>query len=109
MANIGGNITATLQKKTTIQNEIGENIDSWVDVQELKGFLDLSNGNSKYDTYNAKIKESTHLFIMDFVALQATEANGRLIVDGKVYEIKLIDDPMFLHEHLEIFLEYTGE
>jgi len=34
--------------------------------------------------------------------------NSRMIVNGGVYDVKLIDDPMGLHKQLEIYLKYTG-
>ena len=35
--------------------------------------------------------------------------NSRIVdEEGKVYDIKLIDDPMGMHEQLEIYLSYTG-
>ena len=109
MANIGGNVTATLQKKTTAKNSIGEVVSSWVDYKTVWGFLDLSGGDSSRNSYNAKIQESTHVFIMDYQDLDITEAEARLICNGKTYEITLIDDPMFLHRHIEIMLKYTGD
>lgn len=109
MANIGGNISAMLQKKVTTKNTIGESISVWVDYKTIWGFLDLSSGESKRDTYNAKVQESTHLFIMDYEPLAITESESRLICNGKTYEITLIDDPMYLHKHIEIMLKYTGD
>ncbi len=35
-------------------------------------------------------------------------ANSRMIVDSQVYEIKLIDNPMNMNEHLEIYLKCLG-
>ena len=109
MAYIGGNTTATLQIKTITKNAIGESISTWVDYKNIKGFLDLISGNSNYANYNAKIKDSTDLFIMDYEPLDVTESNSRLLCNGKTYDITLIDDPMGLHKHLEIYLRYTGE
>lgn len=106
---IGGNVNAILQKKVTSKNQIGESISKWEDVQSLFGFLDLSSGSSQYDTYNAKIEESTHLFIMDYVPIDEDEVNKRLLINGEPYEITLIDNPMGLNLHIEIFLKYTGE
>lgn len=107
---IGGNIQAELQIKTTVKNEIGEGVSSWKTVNVLKGFLDFSGGDAKYSTYNAKIQESTHIFICDYIELdkQATSENSRMIVDGFVYDVKFIDNPMNLNQQLEIYLKYTG-
>ena len=108
MENIGGNIYAMLQKKEITKNAIGESIDTWNDYKEIYGFLDLSSGSSTYGNYNAKIQESTHLFIMDYEELEINETNSRLICNDKVYEITLIDNPMNLNEHIEIYLKYVG-
>ena len=107
---IGGNTTAIIQVSTTTKNEIGESVKAWTDVQSIKGWLDLSAGDSKYTTYNAKIQESTHIFIADYVALDASinAENSRMIVNGGRYDVMLIDDPMGMHKQLEIYLKFTG-
>lgn len=64
---IGGNILALFQVKDGgKKNAIGEREHNWVDVASSKGWLDLSGGESKYTTYNAKIQESTHIFLCDY-------------------------------------------
>lgn len=112
MKGIGGNITAVIQTATTTKNTIGEQVKSWSDAQTLKGWLDLQGGESRYTTYNAKIQESTHVFIGDYVPLVAgiTEENSRMVINGKVYDIMLIDNPMEMGSgsQLEIYLRFTG-
>lgn len=108
---IGGNTTAEIRVRSTVKNEIGGTSKTWTAVQSLKeGWLDLTGGDSKYTTFNAKIQESTHVFLCDFVPLDARikAENSRLVVGGKVFDILLIDDPMELHEQIEIYLKYTG-
>lgn len=111
MKKIGGNITALLQIKSEMaKNEIGERVTQWETVHTLYGFLDLSSGDSKYTTYDAKIQESTHIFVCDYITLDdsVNAENSRLIVNNKHYDIMVIDDPMELHKHLELYLKYTG-
>lgn len=112
MKGIGGNITAVIQTATTTKNAIGEQVKSWADAQTLKGWLDLSGGDSKYTTYNAKIQESTNVFIADYVPLAAgiQAENSRMTINGKIYDILLIDNPMEMRSgsQLEIYLKYTG-
>ena len=112
MKGIGGNITAVIQTATITQNAIGEQVKSWADKQTLKGWLDLSAGDSKYTTYNAKIQESTHVFIADYVPLASgiQAENSRMTINGKAYDILLIDNPMEMQtgSQLEIYLKYTG-
>lgn len=105
---IGGNIEAVLQQKTASgTNAIGEKIQDWADIQTLKGFLDFSAGEAKYQ-YNAKLQETTHVFLCDYVALDRAVDDKRLVVNGDEYDVLLIDDPMELHQHLEILLKYVG-
>ena len=108
--NIGGNITATIQTSTTQKNAIGETVQSWEDAQTIKGWLDLLDGDSRYNSYSAKVQESTHIFISDFVQLaQGVQAeNSRMTINGKAYDITLIDNPMEMNEQFEIYLKYTG-
>lgn len=110
MKGIGGNTKAILQVNTITKNEIGEQVKSWADVQTLKGWIDLSSGDSKYATYNAKIQESTHVFVADYVKLdeRISAENCRAIIANKRYDVMLIDDPMEMHQQIEIYLKYTG-
>lgn len=113
MRGIGGNIQATIQVSTgNTENIIGESVQVWTNVQTIKGWLDLSSGEARYSTYNAKIQESTHIFIGDYVPLDSriTSENARMLINGKTYDIKLIDNPMEMGygSQLEIYLKYTG-
>lgn len=105
---IGGNIEATIQVCTTAKNEIGELVKTWQDEVTLKGWLDLSGGDSKYTTFNAKIQESTHVFICDYTNISVKPENARMVAKSNVYDILLIDNPMELNKQLEIYLKFTG-
>lgn len=112
MRGIGGNTQAIVQVSTASMNDIGETVRSWSDVQTLRGWLDLQSGNSNYNTYHAKIQESTHIFVADFKPLDSriTAENARMIVNGGRYDILLIDNPMGMGNgsQLEFYLKYTG-
>ena len=112
MKGIGGNITAIIQVYTSAKNEIGENVQTWADAQTIKGWLDLQAGDSKYTTFNAKMQESTHIFISDYVVLDSriTAENSRMVINGKRYDVLLIDNPMELGNgsQLEFYLKFTG-
>ena len=107
---IGGNKIAQLQRQTVKKNDDGEQVQDWARVMEIKGWLDLSSGDSERTVYYSKVQESTHMFICDFVKISddVTAENSRLVTDGKVFDIMLIDDPMGMHRQLEIYLKYTG-
>lgn len=112
MTGIGGNINARIQVYNTTKNEIGEREKTWNDVQTVRGWLDLSSGDSRYTTFYAKIQESTHIFIADYVDLDPaiTAEKSRMSINGFHYDILLIDNPMELKKgsHLEFYLRFTG-
>lgn len=110
---IGGNTTLQLQTSITTKNEIGEQVEAWNTIQSITGFLDMMSADSNSTTYNAKIVDATDVFIADYKPIDASinpenPGNARAVVDGRIYDVKYIDDPMGLHKHLEIFLKYTG-
>ena len=112
MKGIGGNIQAEIQISTTTRNAIGEQVKAWETVQTLHGWLDLSSGESRYRMYNAKIQESTHIFIGDYVQLndEITAENARMVINVKTYDVMLFDNPMGMQSgsQWEIYLKFTG-
>lgn len=107
---IGGNIIAQIQTCKTTKNAVGEFVSNWSRVTELQGYLDYIGGEASYTGHDSKIVESTHVFICDFKKLPdgVKVNNSRLVADGKIFDIKLIDNPMGLNKHLEIYLKYVG-
>ena len=112
MRGIGGNTQAALQVFTQTKYEIGEPVKTWADAQTIKGWLDLQSGDSRYTAFHAKIQESTHIFIADYVPLDSriTPERARMVIGGKTYDILLIDNPMELQKgsQLEFYLRFTG-
>ncbi len=155
---VGGNVQALIQVKDLgVKNSLGEREHTWQDCTSLLGWLDLTSGDSKHNNFNAKIQESTHIFLCDFTSLKAlstkwvwnpfsfkdgiiklpyksdnwkwnpfsfvsgniathedapvvdvTSENARMVIQGFIYEILLIDNPMNMNEHLEIYLKFVG-
>ena len=107
---IGGNTKVTIQVKKPARNEIGEAVAAWSDVQTLYGWLDLMSGEAKYTSFNTKLQETTHVFIGDYQELdpQIKSENSRMVANGEIYDITLIDNPMGLNSQIEIYLTYTG-
>lgn len=109
MAKIGGNIKGLIQVKNGVSyNDIGEKVLEWKTTNEIEGFLDMQSQITNRTTYQTKLEESTHIFICDYVAIDNSVENKRMLVDSKVYDVVYIDDPMNLHQHLEIYLKYIG-
>lgn len=108
---IGGNINLALQAKTTVKDKIGAAVQKWETKQTLFGYLDYQAGESKYQSFNAKIQESTHVFVCDYVSIDPSvkkSDNTRAVVNGEVYDVILIDNPMELNRQIEIYLKFTG-
>ena len=110
MANIGGNITATIQTKTTKKNEIGEAEKTWAKAFDHVGWLGLQSGGYNYATFNAKIEESTHVFTCDYNSgiYALADQDTRMIIKGNAYDVLLIDNPDEMDEQLEIYLKKVG-
>ena len=112
MANIGGNITGTIQKQENSgKNAIGEAVVKWIDAfADVLGWLGMQSGDSKRATFNAKIEESTHVFLCDFNAgiYALADQNTRMTFKGSMYDVLLIDNPDEMNEQLEIYLRKIG-
>ena len=111
MANIGGNITAVMQiKAENGKNAIGEAVIAWEDAHTLVGWLGLQSGGSNRTAFNAKIEESTHVFLCDYNAevYALADSDTRLIIKGNMYDVLLIDNPDEMDEQLEIYLDKVG-
>jgi hypothetical protein len=114
---INGNIIGTVQVQTdTGKNAIGERVQTWKDAFSPVGWLGLQSGDSKF-THNAKLEESTHVFLCDFdadiYALTLLDEHGktplvRMVIKGIVYDVLLIDNPDEMDEQLEIYLRRVG-
>lgn len=107
---IGGNTIAKIQTKTSSKNDFGILTDTWQEVTSIKGFLDYTGGDGSYKSeFKGDLSETTHVFICDFdsTAAQVTATTSRLIINNKIYDVLMIDDPMGLHKHLEIMLKYN--
>ncbi len=108
---IGGNkeLIIEIVDNTNIEyDKLGKRIVKYKNIDTIKGYLDLISGDSNYN-YNAKIEDSTHIFICDYKdlsLLDIEEIRGK--IDNKIYDIKYIDNPMGLNEHLEIYLKFKG-
>ena len=111
MANIGGNITGIIQLKAGIQkNAIGAGVPKYEDAFSCRGWLGLQSGEYKRTSFNAKIEESTHVFLCDYHAgiYALASKDTRMIIKGFVYDVLLIDNPDEMDEQLEIYLRRVG-
>ena len=110
MNKIGGNIDCVLRYQTVKRSAIGEDITVWVELQKIRGFLDLMTTGKIYDAYNRAVIDSTHVFICDYVSIPTRNNDGKeiqlqAVINGKTYDVQYIDNPQELNYHLEIFLK----
>ena len=107
---IGGNIEGLIQIRTTSKNLIGEDVQEWTDLGSCLGWLDYASGESGVEQFRGKMQETTHYFLCDYSRWNrsATAENCRMVISGDVYNVLLIDDPMGMHQHLEVYLKYVG-
>lgn len=115
MIKIGGNITATVQKKSSQKNRIGEGVPAYNTVGTVLGWLDYVSGDNAISQYRGKMQDTTHIFLCDHdkwtQAVQdagVTGENSRLLINGNPYNVLYIDNPMELNEHMELYLQYVG-
>ena len=108
---IGGNKELIIQEliETNTYDNKGKKIEKYESIlKPITGWLDLMSGDSNYD-YKAKIEDSTHIFICDYVDLSTVDIEkSRALIDNRVFDIKYIDNPMELNQQLEIYLKLIG-
>lgn len=112
MGHINGNTKATVQIRQITQDEYQTDRVRWKDAFSVSGVLDLLDGGVNLKMMS-RTGEADYIFICDYFlpaynGEKLTAENSRFLIDGEVYEVKLFDDPMNLHEHLEIYLKYLG-
>lgn len=110
---IGGNIEAVIQLSSVSKDEYGIERHTWSDAFRLTGFLDLLNGSSDTSKLLMKVEDSSHIFICDYKPLiregtEATPENSRILLNDKIFEVKIYDNPMEMNQQWEIYLKYLG-
>lgn len=93
--------------KQKIDNGIGGFIEEDVKLFSIKGYLDWYTGQES-DAYNAVLQDTTHILLTDYRNDISTDY---FVVDeaSNRYDIILVDDPVTLNHHLEIYLKFIGE
>lgn len=115
MNHIGGNTEAVIQISAVTKNEYGNDVNSWSDAFDKPkiGFLDMTGEGTDSRNLMHRVEDADYVYICDYFeplvdGVKLTTENSRIIIDGEIYEVKLYDDPMRLHEHMEIYLKYLG-
>ena len=106
----GGNVTASLWERAGAeQDEMGFSTPVWEERASLTGYLDRLQGGAEWTKGSAYLMDSSNVFLCDYAPLSGLCAeNCRITIGGRHYAVTMIDDPMGLHDHLEIYLNYAG-
>lgn len=112
--NITGNTQARVQVRTVGPDEYLMDREAWRDAfpRPLCGVLDLTGADVSHMP-GKRVEDADYMFLCDYTDLvvdgqRLDTENSRILIDGGIYEVLLYDDPMQMHEHLEIYLKYVG-
>ena len=114
MSHIEGNTKAYVQIRDVRSDEYGVDRENWKNAfpEPLSGVLDLTGADTSRDMMK-RVEDSDYIFLCDYFDLHVcgeklTTENSRILIDGETYEVRLYDDVMRMHEHMEIYLKYLG-
>ena len=99
-------VTATIQRYTTVDDGYGGEKQEWQDYLEVDGFLDQLNADEVLASEKVQAI-STHVFIT--FEIEDITPSDRAIIDGWMYNIQNVDNPMQMDRQLEIQMEFTGD
>lgn len=90
-------------------NGIGGYTEEEVEETSIKGYLDLLVGvNGENASLNAFLQETSHVLLTSY-SDKITNKNWIIDSNGNRYNIVLVDNPINLKHHLEIYLKFIGE
>lgn len=99
-------VDVIVQRYTAIDDGTGGEHYDWKDLDEISGTLDQLSGEEILASDKLGVL-SSHIFIIFEVVDVTTE--DRFIIDGEIYRVTDVDNPMNMDRQLEIKLEYTGD
>jgi SPP1 family predicted phage head-tail adaptor len=95
-----------IQRLTLVPNGFGGYTESWdTHISDYDGIIDQLSGNEVLSADKIS-PNSTHILIGEVTDIKESD---RILYNGKIYEVKNVDNPMNMDRHLEILLEYKGD
>ena len=97
-----------IQQKTQVPDGIGGFSETWDDMPEVSGYLDMLTGSDLNSVQNAFIEQSTHILIIPEYTEWITDQMRIVDLDGRIYDITYSDNPVGLNHHNEVYCKFGG-
>lgn len=97
-----------MQQKTQVPDGIGGFSETWDDMPEVSGYLDMLTGSDLNSVQNAFIEQSTHILIIPEYTEWITDQMRIVDLDGRIYDITYSDNPVGMNHHNEVYCKFGG-
>jgi len=99
---------ATLQKYTSTENELGETIESWSDVESFPSRLSRLDAERRYESnrYTGVVEWRLYADI-DKVSTEIKRTDHRIVYGGDTYKIESVNDVDKLGKRYQVDLVRT--
>lgn len=97
-----------IQQKTQEPDGIGGFSETWDDMPDVSGYLDMLTGSDLNSAQNAFIEQSTHILIIPEYTEWITDQMRIVDLDGRIYDITYSDNPVGLNHHNEVYCKFGG-
>ena len=97
-----------IQQKTQVPDGIGGFSETWDDMPEVSGYLDMLTGTDLNSVQNAFIEQSTHVLIIPEYTEWITDQMRIVDLDGRIYDITYSDNPVGVNHHNEVYCKFGG-
>ena len=97
-----------VQQKTQEPDGIGGFRETWDDMPDVSGYLDMLTGTDLNSVQNAFIEQSTHILIIPEYTEWITNQMRIIDLDGRIYDITYSDNPVGMNHHNEVYCKFGG-
>ena len=97
-----------MQQKIQVPDGIGGFHETWDDMPEVSGYLDMLTGTDLNSVQNAFIEQSTHVLIIPEYTEWITDQMRIVDMDGRIYDITYSDNPVGANHHNEVYCKFGG-
>lgn len=97
-----------IQQKTQEPDGIGGFSETWEDMPEVSGYLDMLTGTDLNSVQNAFVEQSTHILIIPEYTEWITDQMRIIDLSGRIYDITYSDNPVGMNHHNEVYCKFGG-